>query len=203
MKTAFVYIMSVAFFFCSTLVVKAEIEGEEPAGCRNTAAGEKQKIQQPLVAKPVVSEFLHIKKMDIISYRSIGAPVIGVVFTVTGDILSSPDYQIQKIWTEVISTDGKVLACKKAEIVGDMPNGYMSLFREFPVENTSVRFVIQYKITNDGSVEFNGTKGAHEYNSAPQEFEFGENPGKKPSVPKTPRSKRPSADPNKKMLAVR
>ncbi len=199
MKTMLI-VMSVAFFFGFTLVVNAGVEHEEPVGCRNVA-GETKKIQQPLVAKPVVSEFLNFEERDIVSYKAIGAPLIGVVFTVTGDILSSPNYQIQKIWTEVISHEGKVLACKKAEMVSDMPNGYMSLFREFPVEDANIRFVIQYKIP-DGSIEFNGTKGAHEYNSAPKEFEFGENPEKKPAIPKTPRSKRPGADPNKKLLAA-
>lgn len=194
-------VMSVAFFFGFTLVVNAGVELEEPAGCKNTAAGEKQKIQAPLVAKPVVSEFLHFKERDTISYKAIGTPVIGVVFEMAGDILSSPGYEIQKIWTEVLSPEGKVVACKKAEIVGDMPNGYMSLFQEFPIENTSHRFVIQYK-KPDGTIKFNGTRGAHEYNSAPPEFEFGQNPNDKPAIPKTPRSKRPGADPNKKLLAA-
>lgn len=211
MKTAFV-IMSVAFFFGFTLVVNAEVEPEEPAGCTNTAAGEKQKIKTPIVAKLVQSGFIHFQFEGaevfdgLISNGKLEAvKTTGIAFRA----LCGPDFaghHIQKVWIQVFENDEtlreeRFVACKEAEPLASVEGGFIAFFKNiFWSSEHRTRIVIQVLKPN-GESEFNGTFGAEKYNSAPKSFEFMPNPQSPAQKPATPKLPRPRSE--KKLLASR
>lgn len=212
MKTALFVIMSVAFFFCSTLVVKAEIEGEEPAGCKNTATGETKKIQQPIVAKLVQSGFIHFnfegaEVFDgLISNGKLEeVKTTGVAFRA----LCGPDFsghQIQKVWIQVFENDEalreeRFIACKEAEPLASVEGGFIAFFKNVTWSSEHRSRIIIQIIKPDGSVEFNGTRGAEKYESAPKTFDFLPNPQSPAEKPANPRPSRPKSE--NKMLANR